>query len=568
MSNPYNCAEPGNCFVGYEDLRNNIRNNLQNNHSYAIIGGRKCGKTSMLMQIEKDLERAVEVDSSIILRSFSVNELSSVSLEILFKTIFKLIVRDIDDENFQAELSEYGSGDEYRFFRDNLDRAFEALQQKYGPDWKVILLIDELDAAVSRLPNDQFFQNLRHLDMESRFKGHFRLIVTGVKDMTDLILTGSPSNHLKNEFLRILSLQEMEQLVNKGFSSEYYSVYDLLPLYDLTGGHPYLLQGILEIIWDKKDKEKDFLWNIKNLRNAGKTFLKKHPDFKRWLDTFSQTEKEIYRCLAEAPQNRANISYIRSKTDTAPHYDIEDALQVLSYNGLIDDSDEEEPKIAGTLFKNWFLDNKLAPDSQKAGAKPEPELEPEEDTPYPFDAEKISITDKRVSMEAPECPLKQGAISDNYPVRKIYLEERIGNPALFTGRRKELDSLLKWTDGIKEKTSKSKTIISRRKTGKSTVMERLFNIIFDKNDKVVPFYFEIRENKQWLGTFSREFFCTFICQYLAFKTRKPEHINYVNNFIDNYEKLIEIAEKAKLYYLAEYIRNFQYSEKEGHIQRS
>ena len=59
-------------------------------------------------------------------------------------------------------------------------------------------------------------------------------------------------------------------------------------------------------------------------------------------------------------------------------------------------------------------------------------------------------------------------------IMKIYLEEKIGNPALFTGRKRELDSLLEWTKKIKLKISKSKAIISRRKTGKSALMERLF----------------------------------------------------------------------------------------------
>jgi hypothetical protein len=53
-----------------------------------------------------------------------------------------------------------------------------------------------------------------------------------------------------------------------------------------------------------------------------------------------------------------------------------------------------------------------------------------------------------------------------------YLIEKIGNPALFTGRKKELNALLHWVDGIKTQVSKSKAIISRRKTGKSAVMHK------------------------------------------------------------------------------------------------
>ena len=77
---------------------------------------------------------------------------------------------------------------------------------------------------------------------------------------------------------------------------------------------------------------------------------------------------------------------------------------------------------------------------------------------------------------------------------QIYLKEKIGNPALFTGRKRELNSLLQWIEKIKLEISKSKAIISRRKTGKSALMQRLFNIVFEQNDKVVPFYFEIKTN--------------------------------------------------------------------------
>ena len=60
--------------------------------------------------------------------------------------------------------------------------------------------------------------------------------------------------------------------------------------------------------------------------------------------------------------------------------------------------------------------------------------------------------------------------------------------------------------------------------GKTAIMERLFNITFYKNDGVIPFYYEIKENKMWVGDFCKDFFLTFIYQYIAFKTRKTEYL--------------------------------------------
>ncbi len=108
---------------------------------------------------------------------------------------------------------------------------------------------------------------------------------------------------------------------------------------------------------------------------------------------------------------------------------------------------------------------------------------------------------------------------------QIWLKERIGNPDLFTGRKNELAYFLDWIDRIKLEISQSTAILSRRKTGKSALLERLYNITFDKNDRVVPFYFEIRETDQWLADFAEEFFLTFVCQFIAFRTRKSEYLD-------------------------------------------
>ncbi len=107
---------------------------------------------------------------------------------------------------------------------------------------------------------------------------------------------------------------------------------------------------------------------------------------------------------------------------------------------------------------------------------------------------------------------------------QIYLEERIGKPELFTGRKREPAEFLKWIDGVKEKISKSTAILSRRKTGKTALLERLYNLTFEQHGRVVPFYFEIRETNQWVGDFAKEFFLTFLSQYAAFHTRNPEYL--------------------------------------------
>ncbi len=145
---------------------------------------------------------------------------------------------------------------------------------------------------------------------------------------------------------------------------------------------------------------------------------------------------------------------------------------------------------------------------------------------------------------------------------QVYLKEKIGNIELFTGRKKELTYFLNWINRIKKEISRSMAVLSRRKTGKTALLQRLYNITFHKNDVVIPFYFEIRETNQWILDFSIEFFLTFIYQYVAFKTRKLEYLNYSK---DNFARALKTVQKEKLDHLIDLIEDVQIAIKDEHI---
>ena len=99
------------------------------------------------------------------------------------------------------------------------------------------------------------------------------------------------------------------------------------------------------------------------------------------------------------------------------------------------------------------------------------------------------------------------------------LRERIGEPSLFCGRKREMELLLNWAEKIPQQISKSRARLGRRKSGKTAIMQRLFNILWNKNNRVIPFYFEVLDFDQWLLDFSADYYRTFLSQYLSFKTR-------------------------------------------------
>jgi len=96
---------------------------------------------------------------------------------------------------------------------------------------------------------------------------------------------------------------------------------------------------------------------------------------------------------------------------------------------------------------------------------------------------------------------------------KYALEERIGNPQLFCGRKQQMELLLNWVNMIPRKTAKSRALLGRRKCGKSAIMQRLFNILWVQNGAVIPFYFEVQDYRQWLLEFSDLYYRTFLSQF-------------------------------------------------------
>ena len=346
--NPYNCTKSGNLFVGYDRLLEQLLNGFRDGHSFALIGGRRCGKTSLLLQVQKELQEASFKPLRLMPKYLDIQGLDKVSCEILFETVYSLTVGNIEAEPWQFGVSEKI----YENFLRYMDKAKPLLDEKYGSDWVVVLLVDELDAAINSLPDDQFFQNLRNLLMSSRFHRHFRMVASGVNNLSKLISSGSsPLNNLRVKYLSILTVKQARQLLSSGFPEDFDDDLEQM-LFRITGRHPYLLQGLLEKLWTSRNN-----LNKNYLKSCVREFLLEHNDFHRWLDAFGPSEHAVYQILSKALDGYIHIRDIRADLESALKPQLDDALITLSYHGVIDDSDPDEPQISGTMFRDWYKNN-------------------------------------------------------------------------------------------------------------------------------------------------------------------------------------------------------------------
>ena len=97
------------------------------------------------------------------------------------------------------------------------------------------------------------------------------------------------------------------------------------------------------------------------------------------------------------------------------------------------------------------------------------------------------------------------------------LPEIIGDPDLLVGRKKEFALLDKWIGRIPKRAAKSRALLARRKSGKTAIVQRIFNRLWRcENGRVVPFYISIEENRVLFPAFAIDFYRTFASQFILF----------------------------------------------------
>jgi len=340
--NPYDCSRPGNLFSGYEEVRRKIVDGLsKGRRSYSIQGGRRCGKSSLLLQIGKDLDAAAP--PGLRWRLIDMQAVVPRSPAEFFLALYREIVECIPGAPPAPEAIR-----NYQEFLTLLDRARPALEAHLGLKWTVVLMIDDFDVAAVKLPDDEAFQNLRNLTMESRHARSLRLIAAGSSRMDNLIKAGSPLNHLDPVYLSILTEPSAREVLAAGFPDCSFEH----QIFRETGRHPYILQGVLAYLWeDREDLD---------LSAAVRRFSRdRMAVFKQWMRDIGEAGIKVYSKMAYAN------GPVSTKSLKMKGFMLDDVLQVLSYHGLIDEAKLDEPHTSSEIFRNWFLKN-VDPDADKA----------------------------------------------------------------------------------------------------------------------------------------------------------------------------------------------------------
>lgn len=353
IENPYRYQIPGHHYVG--DLPRHIINGMMwHGEHFGVVGGRRCGKTSIIKVLESGVSGEAPARPVVPVPVY-VSGMDRVSPAALFREILRAMTAELEGYQWSGFVREEEPFDAFKTAVEG--RVGSDLTNLHGSEWMAVIMIDEIDTLAKRLDDfgydDVFFANLRNLVMEHKMYGNFRLVVTGVNDPEGVINRGSPFNMLAKVQLGILSSENVDTLIGVGFPDGIAKTAKER-LVQLTGRHPYLLQGVLQKFWRPDGHDV----SAEEVQSGAASFQQEHSDFARWLSVFDRLPRMVYAYLSAQAGRGVSSPELASRLSTAPgrgvtRGEVDEALTVLATHGVIE-QDGACYRISGTMFRDWF----------------------------------------------------------------------------------------------------------------------------------------------------------------------------------------------------------------------
>lgn len=347
-SNPYNWHRVNpDLFYGRENLASNLVHGLVNGRSFGITGGRRMGKTTLLRRVEKDLlsHAAKAKGGGLLVLPVYIETLalpSMISADCIYQEIARLVSEKLN-KAMGAPLANSESVNAIKFT--TYLRSIVELMTDYRP--QIIFLFDEIEPIIKADWGRSFFANWRSLlhntpDIDLYLSAAF----TGASEMYEIARDiGSPLANIL-DWLE-LELFSMDDTANLMCEPSQYNWHDsfVKDVYDLTGGHPFLVQYVMQVVCNY-----DVQKASQALHDAKLQFLNKQKtQFHNWWDKFDNTTRTIYARLT-------NSGVLLRKTIFSEFGNTTDRkLSILAHTGVIRiDWETDTIMTAGSLFREWF----------------------------------------------------------------------------------------------------------------------------------------------------------------------------------------------------------------------
>jgi hypothetical protein len=355
-NNPYiwNAVNPD-LFYGHarEQLLNELFKGLSSDlgsprYSFAIAGGRRMGKTTLLRRLEMQLQQhlptwrkggklviPIYIDGQTLPHGFTDTYLWGYLFRELKKVIYPL----------PATL-------DLMAFQDFKDMAL-VLLHKLNDVPKVIVMFDEIELIMVCPWAHDFLSNWRALLSNTpNLSEYFTVVFAGARESSALKRDiGSPlANVIELRSLQNLTYDDTCKIMEEPIAHTWSDSFKRL-IYKETGGHPMLLQYLMQHVcagFNQTD------WTPEQtVEQAIKDFLTlRHWQFRSWWDKYcTSTARRIYARLPEDGSPLSHGSLVREfgSANTA------DAIEILQHIGLIISEDDGcASRRVGEMFQRWY----------------------------------------------------------------------------------------------------------------------------------------------------------------------------------------------------------------------
>jgi|GEM_PF-3349537 len=343
--------------------------------SVAVIGERKIGVTSLILELRKRLDQDQKLAAS---REFpTIVVYIDLSLWVphekysFWGEVANLLARECYRRglNVDSVTGAYLSKD--RSGELPLDEFIKAVQSVIvacgNPKSRIIFLLDGMQSFIRRHDSVDLFPYLRYLITGSEVGSNVTVLISGnVKFLSEMSTAegGSPlRNVLYIRFLKALSASELSELFEK--SPRYLGPDERTEIFQASGGHPFLAQFLLAKLND--DPQND-------VQAAARAFVRERNDFESWylrhLDILSS---RIFTSL-DSESKPLSLSHIVTKIAQTVRHDralakyldanggvettsisVRESLRRLECIGIVRQNElNSEFEANCQMFRDWF----------------------------------------------------------------------------------------------------------------------------------------------------------------------------------------------------------------------
>jgi len=355
-SNPYRANQVNlDLFHGRDFLVEELISGLLSGQSFALMGGRRMGKTTLLRAIESRVDsrlRGLKAGGSKVIPVYvdvrSLEELSTP--DTISQTIVEATRRSIDRQldGKPAHIREHQLSN--ALAQDLLDCVVSVRNYRT----QIIVLFDEISPIVNADWGTAYLGNWRSLLSNSPpLSNHVSAVFAGGRDIVSLAddVCSPLAGILSWQTLQPFSARDTRLLVEE-------AVHISLPdgfhdrVFELTGGHPFLIQYLMHRVVQSSSSDV-----YQALEQACAYFLENEfRQFESWFSDFDVVAQEIYEgILSQEEVKKSDLA--KAFKGSGLQTQVHNYLKVLSSYGVVRQTSGQTYAWCGELFRSWYVDN-------------------------------------------------------------------------------------------------------------------------------------------------------------------------------------------------------------------